>query len=80
MIEDFDDRNSPIACVSGMKWFAEQVPGLCFTLTRAILSSMGGYFAAWEKLKDKVVHVHCKDRKISAEKLLKVQKQRAVNR
>ena len=75
VIEDFDDRNSPIACVSGMKWFAEQVPGLCFTFDTGNFIIHGeDVFAAWEELKDKVVHVHCKDRKISAEKLLRVQK------
>ena len=75
VIEDFDDRNSPIACVSGMKWFAEQVPGLCFTFDTGNFIIHGeDIFAAWEELKDKVVHVHCKDRKISAKKLLKVQK------
>lgn len=69
VIEDFDDRNSPIACVSGMKWFAEQVPGLCFTFDTGNFIIHGeDIFAAWEELKDKVVHVHCKDRKISAEK------------
>ncbi len=75
VIEDFDDRNSPIASVSGMKWFAEQVPGLCFTFDTGNFIIHGeDIFAAWEELKDKVVHVHCKDRKISAEKLLRVQK------
>lgn len=75
VIEDFDDRNSPIASVSGMRWFAEQVPGLCFTFDTGNFIIHGeDIFAAWEELKDKVVHVHCKDRKISAEKLLKVQK------
>lgn len=27
VIEDFDNIDSPIACVNGMKWFLEQVPG-----------------------------------------------------
>mgnify|MGYP002515402839 FL=1 len=71
VIEDFDDRNSPIACVSGMRWFAEQVPGLCFTFDTGNFIIHGeDIFAAWEELKNKVVHVHCKDRKISAEQLL----------
>ena len=75
VIEDFDDRNSPIACVSGMQWFAEQVPGLCFTYDTGNFIIHGeDVFAAWEELKNKVVHVHCKDRKISAEKILKTQK------
>lgn len=75
VIEDFDDRNSPIACVSGMKWFAEQVPGLCFTFDTGNFIIHGeNIFAAWEELKDKVVHVHCKDRKISSDKPLQTQK------
>lgn len=74
VIEDFDDRNSPIACVSGMQWFAEQVPGLCFTFDTGNFIIHGeDIFAAWEELKNKVVHVHCKDRKISTERLLKTQ-------
>ena len=75
VIEDFDDRNSPIACVSGMQWFAEQVPGLCFTFDTGNFIIHGeDIFAAWEELKDKVVHVHCKDRKISSDKPLQTQK------
>ncbi len=74
VIEDFDDRNSPIACVSGMQWFAEQVPGLCFTFDTGNFIIHGeDIFAAWEELKNKVVHVHCKDRKINAEQLLQAQ-------
>lgn len=75
VIEDFDDWNSPIACVSGMQWFAEQVPGLCFTFDTGNFIIHGeNIFAAWEELKDKVVHVHCKDRKISSDKPLQTQK------
>lgn len=75
VIEDFDDRNSPIACVSGMQWFAEQVLGLCFTFDTGNFIIHGeNIFAAWEELKDKVVHVHCKDRKISSDKPLQTQK------
>lgn len=75
VIEDFDDRNSSIACVSGMQWFAEQVPGLCFTFDTGNFIIHGeDIFAAWEELKDKVVHVHCKDRKISSDKPLQTQK------
>ena len=75
VIEDFDDRNSPIACVSGMQWFAEQVPGLCFTFDTGNFIIHGeNIFAAWEELNDKVVHVHCKDRKIRSDKPLQTQK------
>ena len=58
-----------------MQWFAEQVPGLCFTFDTGNFIIHGeNIFAAWEELKDKVVHVHCKDRKISSDKPLQTQK------
>ncbi|MCM1047045.1 MAG: sugar phosphate isomerase/epimerase [Clostridiales bacterium] len=62
-VEDFDDIKSPLSNMYGIKWFLEKVPGLRYTL------DMGNFIfheedvmAAWELLKDKVAHVHCKDR------------------
>lgn len=62
-VEDFDDMKSPLSCMYGIKWFLENVPRLRYTL------DMGNYIyngedvmEAWELLKDKVAHVHCKDR------------------
>lgn len=63
VIEDFDNINSPIACVNGMKWYLEQIPDLRVTFdTGNFIIHKEDIFAAWEVLKEKVVHVHCKDR------------------
>ena len=63
VIEDFDNIDSPIACVNGMKWFLEQVPDLRVTFdTGNFIIHKEDIFTAWGALKEKVVHVHCKDR------------------
>ena len=68
-MEDFDSFTSPIARMNPMKWFLDQVPGLGHTL------DMGNYVfsdedvrEAYELLKDRVCHVHCKDRGMEEEK------------
>ncbi|MGN0165336.1 MAG: sugar phosphate isomerase/epimerase family protein [Lachnospiraceae bacterium] len=62
-VEDFDDVNSPLSVMNGVRYFVEHVPGLMHTL------DCGNYYyshenilEAWKLLKDKVAHVHCKDR------------------
>lgn len=62
-MEDFDSFTSPIARMNPMKWFLEQVPGLKHTL------DMGNYAfsnesaeEAYELFRDRIGHVHCKDR------------------
>lgn len=62
-VEDFDDIHSPLSGMFGIQWFLKEVPGLKYTL------DMGNYLFyeenvldAWELLKEKVAHVHCKDR------------------
>lgn len=62
-MEDFDSFTSPIARMNPIKWFMEQVPGLMHTL------DMGNYVfsdedvqEAYEMFRDKIGHVHCKDR------------------
>lgn len=62
-VEDFDDVHSPLSGMYGIQWFLKEVPGLKYTL------DMGNYLFygenvmdAWELLKEKVAHVHCKDR------------------
>lgn len=63
VMEDFDHICSPIACVNGMKWFAAQIPDLRFTFDTGNFIIHGeNIFTAWDALKEKVVHVHCKDR------------------
>lgn len=62
-VEDFDDKKSPLSGRNGILWFLNQVPDLRYTL------DMGNFvyndedvLEAWEVLKDKIAHVHCKDR------------------
>lgn len=62
-MEDFDSFTSPIARMNPMKWFLAQVPGLKHTL------DMGNYAfsnesaeEAYELFRDRIGHVHCKDR------------------
>lgn len=63
VIEDFDDEKSPISCVNGMKWFMERVPHLKAAFdTGNFIIYKDDLFEAWDALKDRVVHVHCKDR------------------
>ena len=62
-IEDFDNIDSPIACVNGMKWFMRKIPDLWITFdTGNFIIHKEDIFTAWEELKDRVIHVHCKDR------------------
>lgn len=62
-IEDFDHVTSPISCMNGMLWFLKQIPQLRVTFDTGNFITHGeDLFAAWELLKDFVVHVHCKDR------------------
>ena len=63
VIEDFDSIDSPIACVNGMRWFLEQIPDLRAAFdTGNFIIHHENIFTAWRALKDKVTHVHCKDR------------------
>lgn len=63
-VEDFDDRNSPLAGMYGIQWFLQQVPELRYTLDTGNFLFYGEtVLEAFELLKDKVAHVHCKDRK-----------------
>ncbi len=62
-VEDFDDIKSPLSCMKGILWFLENISDLRYTL------DMGNFFyngedvlEAYELLKDKISHVHCKDR------------------
>lgn len=62
-VEDFDDKNSPLSGRYGIRWFLEKVPQLRYTLdTGNYLFYEENVLEAWTLLKDKVAHVHCKDR------------------
>lgn len=62
-VEDFDDRNSPLSGLHGVHWFLTQVPELGYTLdTGNYLFYGDDVLEAMERLKSRIVHVHCKDR------------------
>lgn len=64
-IEDFDDVKSPIATAEQMLWFAERIPELKITFdTGNFMYSGQDELYAFELLKDRIVHVHCKDRSL----------------
>lgn len=63
-VEDFDDCNSPLSGMHGIHWFLKQVPELSYTLdTGNYLFYDENVLEAWELLKERVAHVHCKDRR-----------------
>lgn len=62
-VEDFDDLNSPLSGMYGIGWFLKQIPQLRYTL------DTGNYLYNGEQVldalnlhKEKITHVHCKDR------------------
>jgi len=62
-VEDFDGLDSPLAGMYGIHWFLQQVPELMYTLdTGNFLFYKENVMDAFELLKDRIVHVHCKDR------------------
>ena len=62
-VEDFDDRNSPLAGMYGIQWFLRQVPELMYTFdTGNFLFYEETVQEAFELLKDRIAHIHCKDR------------------
>lgn len=62
-MEDFDDARATFACTEELLWYLEQVPELSCTFdTGNFLYSGEDALAAWEKLKNRVGYVHCKDR------------------
>lgn len=64
-VEDFDDTGSPLSCVNGMRWFFERIPQLKGTFdTGNFIIQREDVLTAWELLKEKIVHIHCKDRGI----------------
>lgn len=68
-LEDFDAENAPFARTAQLLWFMRQVPGLCYTLDMGnFVYSDEDVLSAYERLKDDIVHVHCKDRSMECEK------------
>ena len=62
-VEDFDGLDSPLAGMYGIHWFLQQVPELMYTLdTGNFLFCGEKVLDAFELLKERIAHVHCKDR------------------
>ena len=62
-LEDFDSTLSPCSRINALKWFMEQVPGICWTLDAGNFAySSESILDAYEVLHIYTAHVHCKDR------------------
>ncbi len=62
-LEDFDHHTAPFSTDEELIWFMERVPKLrCTFDTGNFMYSEVNELKAFELLKDKIVHVHCKDR------------------
>ncbi len=62
-VEDFDGLDSPLAGMYGIHWFLQQVPELMYTFDTGNFLFYGEkVLDAFELLKDRIAHVHCKDR------------------
>ncbi|MBQ7774900.1 MAG: sugar phosphate isomerase/epimerase [Lachnospiraceae bacterium] len=62
-VEDFDDPNSPLSGMHGIRWFLKQVPQLRYTLDTGNYLYYGeNVLEAYNLLMDRITHVHCKDR------------------
>ena len=63
-IEDFGSSNTIVSTMDSMLWLLEQVEDLKVTLdTGNFMYSDGDLLEAFERMKDRIVHVHMKDQK-----------------
>lgn len=64
-MEDFDDAHAPFASEVQLAWFLEQVPDLsiCFDTGNFLYADVDE-LEAFEVLKQRIRHVHCKDRSL----------------
>ena len=62
-LEDFDDKSAVFSTTDGLLGFIDNVSGLgCAFDTGNFIYSCEDALDAFEKLKEKIVHLHCKDR------------------
>lgn len=62
-LEDFDDKNAVFSTINGLTGFMENVHNLgCAFDTGNFIYSNESALDAFDKLKNKIVHLHCKDR------------------
>ena len=65
IIEDFDGLTSPLNCLEGVKYYLDNIPGLKYTFDTGNFYLMEeDCLTAFPYLKDKLAHVHMKDRKL----------------
>lgn len=68
VIEDFDHIQSPIHDYSGMKVFLEEIPDLKVAYdTGNFIFGEEDALEVFDQLRDRIVHVHCKDRYLAAD-------------
>ncbi|KWX71262.1 sugar phosphate isomerase/epimerase family protein [Paenibacillus jilunlii] len=64
-LEDFDDSRAPFSTSEELLWFLNEVPKLGITFDTGNFIYRGeDALEAFEKLKSRIVHVHCKDRSL----------------
>ncbi len=62
-MEDFDDCIAPFSTDEELLWFLKEVPFLSCTFDTGNFIYQGiDELQAFQKLRDKIVHIHCKDR------------------
>lgn len=65
-LEDFDDCAAPFSTIGGLNGFLERLPGLgCAFDTGNFRYSEESETEAFQLLRDRIVHLHCKDRRFS---------------
>lgn len=65
-MEDFDSIQAPFSSADELLWFLEQVPKLKITFDTGNFIYRGeNELEAFAKLKDRIIHVHCKDRSLT---------------
>jgi sugar phosphate isomerase/epimerase len=64
-MEDFDDIRAPFSSADELLWFLKKVPKLHCTFDTGNFIYRGeDELEAFAKLKDRIIHVHCKDRSL----------------
>lgn len=64
-LEDFDDSRAPFSASDELLWFLEQIPKLGCTFDTGNFIYRGeDELEAYDRLKARIVHVHCKDRSL----------------
>ena len=75
-LEDFDDRTAPFSTINGLNGFLERLPELgCAFDTGNFRYSEESETEAFQLLRNRIVHLHCKDRRFSPNRSNEEEKQ-----